>query len=159
MSNMPGWQVFSIIGIVAVVIAALVFFMVSGTRKTGAEVKMLDGTLVNDYVQAIAAENYRKAYDECLSAEYRGNMALADFEEKQRARRAEFGAVHGRKLTWQNSTSNIFSRVREHQFQYDLSYPGTVWAGWIVLTNADGAWRVNGTYVKTGGKGLNFKVW
>lgn len=158
MENLRKWRVPGIIGIVVVVIGLLVYFFVTGTRQSAAEVQELDATLVNAYIQAVAEGNFKKAYEDCLSADYRRNITLADFEKVQQQRRAEMGIIQNRKLMWRNNSRNLFSGVKEHQVMYELQYPGQTWNGWLVLTNADGAWRIDGTYVKIG-SGLNFKVW
>lgn len=159
MSHLAKWRVPGIIGIVVVLLGLLAYFFVTGTRKSAAEVQELDATLINTYIQAVAAGDFRKVYEECLSADYRRNITLADFEKAHQQRRADMGVIQNRKLTWQKSSINLFTRIKEHQVQYELQYPGQTWNGWMVLNNADdGAWRIDGTYVKMG-SGLNFKLW
>lgn len=159
MEHLMKWRVPGIIGIVVVVLGLVAYFFVTGTRNSVAEVQELDATLVSTYIEAVTAGDFKKAYEECLSNDYRRDISLADFEQAHQQRRTDVGVIQSRKLVWRKSSINLFTRVKEHQVQYELHYPGQTWNGWIVLNNADdGAWRIDGTYVKIG-SGLNFKLW
>lgn len=125
----------------------------------------LDQTLVETYCRLIAAGEYEAAYERCLNADYRGQASLKGFREAQERRRADMGVVEGRELVNRRSSINLFSRIREHQLQYRLRYrhPGNEdsrsWPVWIVVNDADGEWRVEGTYESAASGTLDFVVW
>lgn len=125
----------------------------------------LDHTLVETYCRLIAAGEYEAAYERCLNAEYRSQATFDGFRKAQERRRTDMGVVESRELVKRNSNINLFSRIREHQLHYRVQYrhPGNEKSQsrmvWIVVNDADGEWRVEGTYESAASGTLDFVVW
>ena len=146
------------IALVALAIALLgLLFMKS--RQPAPAAEELDATLVEGYIRAVAAGDYASAYEKHLDAQYHGQISQADFEKAQKARRAEMGTIQKRELTFSKTSYNLFSSVRQQQLRYMLHYPGKEWSGVVVVSDADGEWRIEGTYFSSASDSLTFKVW
>jgi hypothetical protein len=134
----------------------LVYLSMRQTKKI--PVREMDQTIVETYCRLIADGKYEEAYDRCLAKSYRDEMPLADFIQAHEKYRAATGVLQSRELIRQQSSSNLFTGEHTHQLQYDLVYPESSLRDYIVLTDADGEYKVEGTYTARG-EGLNFKVW
>ena len=119
----------------------------------------LDATVVETYCRLVAEGKYQEAYDQCLSADYRGDVTAERFAAEQEKRRAEAGVLQGRELIHSQTSHNLFSPVREVYLKYELSYPRGAEVQYMILTDADGPFKVKGTYHETAGETLDFMFW
>ncbi|MBS1198981.1 MAG: hypothetical protein H6R18_2766 [Proteobacteria bacterium] len=142
--------------VLAIVLLGLLFLK---SRQPAPSAQELDATLVEEYIRAVAAGDYATAYKKHLDSQYRGQISQADFEKAQKARRAEMGTIQKRELTFDQTSYNLFSPVRQQQLRYMLHYPGKQWSGVVVVSDADGEWRIEGTYFSSANDSLTFNIW
>lgn len=140
----------------AVLIAALILLALRSTRAL--PVEEIDRTLVDAYCRLVAQGKYAEAYAQCLTTAYRREVSRDEFAQAQRKRREEAGVLQGRELLRMKAGTSLFSGVRELQLLYLLRYPGGEERNYMVVDDADGEYRIDGTYVKPV-SGLSFKVW
>jgi len=138
---------------------AWISVLIFRSMKPGPSAEELDATLVENYIQYIASGDFTSAYEKCLNADYRRDVSLSDFQKAQEKRRAEMGIIQKREIRRARTSYNLFSPVRQHQILYALQYPSKEWMGYIVLSDADGEWRIEGTYIKSASDTLTFRVW
>ncbi len=143
----------------AVFTLAWVSVLIFKSRKPGPSVRELDATLVESYVQHIAKGDFISAYEKCLNADYKRDIPLSDFQKAHEKRRLKMGVIQKREIRRVRTSYNLFSPVRQHQILYDLQYPGREWMGYMVLSDANGEWRIEGTYVNSASRTLTFTVW
>jgi len=153
-----------IVVLVALVVAAVVsiWMIVTSMRgRLGPQVLAaeLDRTVVDEYCRLVAEGRYAEAWERCLSADYRGKVTIDDFAVAHDRRRAEVGTVQGRRLLTIGSTRQLFTWVRWLHLLYAVDYPGREERLYIVLSDADGEFRVDGTYEPGAGDTLDFKLW
>ncbi len=134
-------------------------FLIYKSRKPGPSSEELDATLVESYVQYIASGDFTPAYEKCLNADYRRDIRLSDFRKAHEKRRAETGVIRKREIRRFKKIYNLFSPVRQYQILYALQYPDKERMGYIVLSDADGEWRIEGTYISSASGTLTFTVW
>ena len=115
--------------------------------------------VVETYVRLIAEERYDEAYEQCLSADYRRDVNREKFTEAHAEVRAERGALQQRELLRAESSVNLFSGVRSLQMLYRLTYPNEEVRDYVVVNDADGELRIEGTYRLSGSDGLTFRLW
>ncbi|MEZ4528728.1 MAG: hypothetical protein R2941_22670 [Desulfobacterales bacterium] len=138
---------------------AWVSVLIFKSRKPGPSAEELDATLVESYVQYIAKGDFASAYGKCLNADYKRDIPLSDFQKAHEKRRSEMGGIQKREIRRVRTGYNLFSPVRQHQILYALQYPGREWMGYMVLSDADGEWKIEGTYVSSASDTLTFLVW
>jgi hypothetical protein len=155
---MAAWQVgLVVLGVAAV--AAVLVLSVSGMRAAAAQGGELDRTLVERYCRLVAEERYAEAWQECLTDAYRGNLPVEDFAAAHRKRRAEDGVIAGRELLHVQSSRNLFSRERRLQLLYRLVSASGERTRVLIVSDADGGMRVDGTYTESPSETLTFEVW
>lgn len=143
----------------AVFTLAWVSVLIFKSQKPGPSAEELDATLVQNYVEYIAKEDFAAAYEKCLNADYKRDISPADFQKAHEKRKAEMGIIQKREIRRVKTSYNLFSPVRQHQILYVLQYPGKEWMGYMVLSDADGEWKIEGTYVSSASDTLTFIVW
>jgi hypothetical protein len=119
----------------------------------------LDAAVVETYCRLVAEGKYQDAYEQCLTAEYRGDVTAQQFAAAMEKRRAEAGVLQGRKLIYSQTSHNLFSPVREVHLKYELQYPRGPEVQYMILSDADGAFKVKGTYHETAAETLDFLFW
>ncbi len=147
------WLLFILI---PALIAGGIFLALRGAEEWSIE--EVDQGVVETYCRLIAEGRFDDAYDQCLSAAYRRQVSREDFARGHTQTRAERGALQSREILREWSGVNLFSRVRDVRILYLLTYPNGEWRDYIVVDNADGEWRIEGTY-RRGAKYLEFIVW
>ncbi len=155
---MEGWQV----GVAVAVgggVVGLLAFAVSGMRKDDQRAQELDRTVVERYCRLVAEEQYEEAFRECLTGGYRKQTQVQRFAEAQKKRRAETGPLQSRKLVRVQASRNLFSGEKTLQLGYQLGYAGGERYGVVTLSNADGEFRIDGTYREAASETLDFEVW
>lgn len=136
------------------VIAGLVYLGLRGTSDAGAAIEQLEANLVEDYCRAVAEGRFRDAYA-LLTRGYREEVNLADFSAGHEKRRSELGPLRERVRLRMSSSTNLFTGHTEHRVLYELTYPTGTREGWVILNDADGEFRIEGTYSRS----LNFELW
>jgi hypothetical protein len=136
-----GWLLFILI---PALIAGAVFMVIQAVRTGPAG--DVDRDLVAVYVGLIAEARYEEAYDRCLSAACRRHLSKEDFAGAHRRLRAERGPLKNREILLQKPSRNLFSGIREIQLLYRLEYEKGEWRNYLVASDADGEWRIDGTY-------------
>jgi hypothetical protein len=119
----------------------------------------LDEKLVGVYCDLVAAERAGEAYDRCLARSYREEVAREAFIAAHAKRRREVGAVQGRKVIHTQETSNLFDGERRTYLRYEVAYPAGPQYLDVVLTDADGEFKIEGTYRQNAGETLDFVLW
>ena len=147
--------------LVACIVGALlvVGLSVRGQRKDRDVSHEIDRTLLATYVRLVGDGRYPEAWETCLSAKYRKEAPLEKFVAAHEKRRKETGRLEGARLLRFQTSRSLFSKVREHQLLYELAYPGGPQRLYAVVGDADGAFRIEGTYFMTGGETLTFLLW
>lgn len=148
--------------IAPLVVAALVGLAALAYRghvRMQAEARALDGAIVAEYFALVLEERYAEAHERCLSAEYRGRLGLEPFAQRLRQRREQLGPLLGRELRTIQSSRNLFSKTRTFQLQYVLRYAKEEQVRVLALSDADGAMRVDGTYVEGASDTLDSETW
>lgn len=150
-----------VVGVVVLLVVGLLVLAVRGHLRMQADARELDVTVVEQYCRLVAAEQYAEAFERSLTAEYQRGMSLEKFVEAHQRRRAELGGpLQGRELLIIQSSRNLFSGTRTFNLRYELRYPAGSRARVMVLSDADGAFRVDGTFVEFGSEdSLSFEVW
>lgn len=153
MNISENWQ--TIAGILGVLVIAMLCFFLLKNRKPLPSASELDATLVETYIQYVVQGNFTAAYQECLDTKYRRDISLGDFQKAHEKRRTETGLIQRLEIRKVNRSFNLFSRVNTYQIMYALQCAGKERFGWIVISDADGEWRIEGTYDSS----LRFTVW
>lgn len=149
-----------IVPLVGAGLVGLAVLAYRGHVRMQADATAIDATLVEEYCRLVAEERYAEAYERCLTREYRGRIPPERFAQVQRERRAEHGALQGRKLVTLQASRNLFSGTRSFVLQYQLQYPAGPRPGFLSVSDADGPMRVEGTYIDgAGGESLDVEYW
>jgi hypothetical protein len=119
----------------------------------------IDRTVMADYCRLVGAGRFAEAWDACLSTGYREEVGRDTFVAAHGRRRADVGALGGCRLVRADLHRNLFSRTRELHLLYELTYPGRVDREYATVTDADGAWRISGTYHLGAGDTYDFLLW
>ncbi len=138
-------------------LTAAAIFMVWRSRAEW-PIADIDQGIVETYCRLIGNGQYGEAYDQCLSSAYRRQVSRDDFIRAQTATREARGVLQEREFVRAWSYFNLFTRVREFRLLYLLTYPDDQWRNYIVGDNADGEWRIEGTYRKEVDN-LRYIVW
>ena len=145
--------------VAGLLVALLLLLAVRGMRRDQEMANEVDRTLMAGYVRLVGEGRFAQAWETCLSSSYRKNAPLERFVAAHEKRRKETGGLQGGRLLRSQASRSLFSKVRELQLLYELSYPGGVERNYVVLNDADGAFRVDGTYCMTAGETLSFLLW
>ncbi len=147
--------------VVACVLGALLIVSLSvrGQKKDRDVSGEIDRTLMATYVRLVGEGQFSEAWGTCLSAKYQKAAPLDKFVAAHEKRRKEAGKLEGARLLRFQTSRSLFSKVREHQLLYELSYTGGLQRHYAVVSDADGAFRIEGTYFMTGGETLTFLLW
>jgi hypothetical protein len=151
-----------LIGALVVAAVVSVWMIVTSMRgRLGPQVLAteLDRTVVEEYCRLVAEGRYAEAWERCLTADYRRKRPVEDFVAAHERRRAEVGTVQGRRMLTISSTRQLFTWVRELQLLYAVDYPGREERLYIVLSDADGQFRVDGTHEPASPDTLNPIIW
>jgi hypothetical protein len=114
---------------------------------------------MSEYCRLVGEGRYGEAWETCLTASYREEVPREKFVSAHEKRRAEVGALGGCRLLRADSSRNLFSRTREFHLLYELSYPGRAVPEYAMVNDADGKWRLEGTYHLTAGETYDFLLW
>ncbi len=144
---------------IAAVIVALVWASVRGQGKDERVAEEADRTVMAEYLRLVGEGRYAEAWERCLAASYRQEVAREAFVAAHERRRAETGALAGGRLLRASLHRNLFSSTRELHLLYELTYPGRVERQHAVVNDADGAWRVEGTYHLNAADTYDFLLW
>ncbi|HRY43168.1 MAG TPA: hypothetical protein P5164_04395 [Thermoanaerobaculia bacterium] len=143
-----------------VAVGAVVFRLARrGTVSDDAIVRDADRTVVAEYVRLVGEGKYAEAWERCLTKSYRDEVPREKFVAAHEKRRAETGALAGAKLLRPRVSRNLFTRTRTLHLLYELSYSGKSVPEYAVLNDADGAFRIEGTYHEAAGETLDFLLW
>ena len=144
---------------IAAVIAVVVRAAVKGQGKDQQLAAEADRGVVADYCRLVGEGRYAQAWEKCLTASYRGEVSREKFVSAHEKRRAGTGALTGCRLLRADLTRNLFSRTRELHLLYELSYPGGVEREYAKVNDADGSWRIEGTYHLNAGETYDLLLW
>lgn len=118
-----------------------------------------DRGVVSDYCRFVGEGRFAEAWERCLAASYRHEVPQERFVSAHEKRRSEVGALTGCRLLRADLTRNLFSRTRELHLLYELTYPGRVEREYAKVNDADGSWRIEGTYHLNAGETYDFLLW
>lgn len=144
---------------IAAVIGAVVWAAIRGQGKDWQVAEEVDRGVMGDYCRLVGEGRYGEAWETCLAASYREEVPREKFVSAHEKRRAEVGALGGRRLLRADVTRNLFSRTRELHLLYELAYPGRSEREYAKVNDADGAWRIEGTYHLNAGETYDFLLW
>ena len=122
-------------------------------------VREVDRTVMAEYVRLVGEEKYGEAWEECLAKSYREEVPREKFVAAHEKRRHEAGPLGGAKLLRHSVHRNLFSKTRELHLLYELSYPAGAQPQVAVVNDADGTFRIEGTYHEGAGDTLGFLLW
>jgi hypothetical protein len=150
--------------IAAVVVAAgaviaLLVVAVTGMKRDQLAAREVDRSLVEEYCRLVSDGKFAEAYERCLSAGYRRQVAAADFVAAHEKRRTAVGSLQSRRLVEASCSRSLFSRARRFQLLFELQYPGGVERRHLVADDVDGVFRVEGTYTSSASGTLSFMLW
>ncbi len=145
--------------VIAAVIVAVVWTAIRGMGKDQDVAGEVDRTVMAEYCRLVGAGEFARAWETCLTASYREEVPREKFVAAHEKRRAEVGALGGCRLLRASLHRNLFSKTRELQLLYELTYPGGVKNEYATVNDADGSWRIEGTYHMTAGETLDFLLW
>jgi hypothetical protein len=147
--------------LVLLLAAGVVVFLVArrGMTADADIVREIDRTVMAEYIRLVGEGRLGEAWDSCLAKSYRDEVPREKFVAAHEKRRAEAGPLAGAKLLRHSVHRNLFSKTREFQLLYELTYPGGVQPQYVVVNDADGAFRIEGTYHMTAGETLSFLLW
>ena len=146
--------------VLLLVVGAGVFWFARRGMKADLEVvREIDRTVMADYVRLVGEGKFGEAWETCLAKSYRDEVPREKFVSAHEKRRAEAGALQGAKLLRHSAHRNLFSRTRTFHLLYELSYPAGPQPQYAVVDDADGAFRIEGTYHEGAGDTLDFLLW
>lgn len=122
-------------------------------------VREVDRTVMAEYVRLVGEGKYGEAWEKCLAKSYREEVPREKFVAAHEKRRRETGPLGGAKLLRHSVQRNLFSKTRELHLLYELSYPAGTQPQVAVVNDADGAFRIEGTYHEGAGETLDFLLW
>lgn len=144
---------------IAAVIGAVVWAAIRGQGKDYALAEEADRSVVAGYCRLVGEGRFAEAWEKCLTASYRDEVTREKFVSAHEKRRAEAGTLAGCRLLRADLTRNLFSRTRELHLLYELTYPGRVERQYAKVNDADGSWRIEGTYHLNAGETYDFLLW
>ncbi|MBK9376685.1 MAG: hypothetical protein IPN03_23950 [Holophagales bacterium] len=143
---------------IAAVIGVVVWAAIRGQGKDWEVATEIDRGVMTDYCRLVGEGLYAEAWEKCLSASYRDEVP-----------REKFAAAHEKRRRWARSaaagsfaptlTRNLFSKTRELHLLYELTYPGRTEREYAKASDADGSWRIEGTYHLNAGETYDFLLW
>ena len=140
-------------------VGVVVFLLARRGMKADVDVvREIDRTVMAEYVRLVGEGKYGEAWEKCLTKSYREEVPREKFVAAHEKRRAEAGALGGAKLLRHSTHRNLFSKTRTHHLLYELSYPAGAQPQVAVVNDADGTFRIEGTYHETG-ETLGFLLW
>ena len=144
---------------IAAVIVLAVWAAIRGQGKDQVLASEADRGVVADYCRLVGEGRYAEAWEKCLTASYRDEVPREKFVSAHDKRRAEVGALGGCRLVRADLSRNLFSKTRELHLVYELSYPGRSVRECAVVNDADGSWRIEGTYRLNAADTYDFLLW
>jgi hypothetical protein len=144
---------------IAAVIGAVVWAAIRGQGKDWEVAAEIDRGVMADYCRLVGEGLYAEAWEKCLTASYRDEVPREKFVAAHEKRRAEVGSLGGCRLLRADLTRNLFSRTRELHLLYELTYPGRTEREYAKANDADGSWRIEGTYHLNAGETYDFLLW
>jgi hypothetical protein len=149
-----------IFGIVmAIAIGAVVWFAVRGQGRDQRVSSEIDRTVMADYCRLVGQARFAEAWETCLSAGYRRDVPRERFVTAHNTRRTDVGSLGGCRLLRADLNRNLFSRTRELHLLYELDYSGRIEREYATVSDADGVWRISGTYHLNAGDTYDFLLW
>lgn len=158
MKTTPAFGLF-LAAALAAVIAGLVWVAIRGQGKDQDVAEAIDRTVMADYCALVGAGRYADAWEKCLAASYRDEVVREKFVSAHEKRRAEIGPLAGCRLVRTSLHLNLFSKTRELHLLYELAYPGRIEREYAKVNDADGSWRIEGTYHLNAGETYDFLLW
>ncbi len=150
----------ALIGItIAAAIIGVVWLAVRGQGMDQAVAGDIDRGVMADYCRSIAEGRFADAWDTCLSTSYQAEVSRERFVAAHEKRRAEYGALGSCRLLRAQLHRNLFSRTRELDLLYELTYPGRVEREYAKVNDTDGRWRIEGTYHLSAAETYDFRLW
>ncbi|MCK6506145.1 DUF4019 domain-containing protein, partial [Myxococcota bacterium] len=139
---------------IAALIGIVVWLAARGQGQDQALAAEVDQGVVADYCRRVGQGQYAEAWEQCLAEGYRAEVRQEAFVQAHQRRRAELGPLQGCTLLRADLSRNLFSRTRQLHLVYELRYPEAperqrVAHEHLVAHDADGAWRIEGTYHET----------
>jgi hypothetical protein len=122
-------------------------------------VREIDRTVMAEYIRLVGDEMFGEAWETCLTKSYREEVPREKFVAGHEKRRREAGPLGGAKLLRHSAHRNLFSKTREYHLVYELSYPAGVQPQYAIVNDADGAFRIEGTYHEGASETLSFLLW
>lgn len=144
---------------IAAVIGAVVWAAIRGQGKDGEVALEIDRGVMADYCRLVGQGRFAEAWDKCLTASYRDEVPREKFVAAHEKRRTGTGALGGCRLLRADLTRNLFSKTRELHLLYELTYPDRVEREYAKVNDADGSWRIEGTYHLNAGETYDFLLW
>jgi len=144
---------------IAAVIGAVVWVAIRGQGKDYELAEEADRGVVAEYCRLVGEGRYAEAWETCLAASYQHEVPREKFVSAHEKRRAGTGALAGCRLLRADLTRNVFSKTRELHLLYELTYPGGVEREYAKVNDADGSWRIEGTYHLNAGETYDFLLW
>ena len=144
---------------IAAVIGAVVWVAIRGQGKDYELAEEADRGVVAEYCRLVGEGRYAEARETCLAASYQHEVPREKFVSAHEKRRAGTGALAGCRLLRADLTRNVFSKTRELHLLYELTYPGGVEREYAKVNDADGSWRIEGTYHLNAGETYDFLLW
>ncbi|MBK9374966.1 MAG: hypothetical protein IPN03_14885 [Holophagales bacterium] len=144
---------------IAAVIGAVVWAAIRGQGKDWEVAAEIDRGVMTDYCRLVGEGRYGEAWETCLTASYREEVPREKFVSAHEKRRAEVGTLGGSRLLRADLTRNLFSRTRELHLLYELTYPGRAEREYAKVNDADGTWRIEGTYHLNAAETYDFLLW
>lgn len=144
---------------IVAVIGAVVWAAIRGQGKDWQVAEEVDRGVMSDYCRLVGEGRFGEAWETCLTASYREEVPREKFVSAHEKRRAEVGALGGCRLLRADLTRNLFSRTRELHLLYELTYPGRSEREHAKANDADGGWRIEGTYHLNAGETYDFLLW
>ena len=148
-----------VLALIVAVIAGVAWFAVRGMGRDQDVAREIDRTVMPEYCRLVGTGQFAQTWERCLSASYRKAVALEAFVAAHEKRRRDIGALGGCRLLRASLHRTLFSKTREVHLLYELNYPGSVRTEYAVVNDADGAWRIEGTYHLNAGEALDALVW
>lgn len=144
---------------IAAVIGGVVWAAIRGQGKDQEVAAEIDRGVMAEYGRLVGEGRFAEAWERCLTASYRDEVPREKFVAAHEKRRAELGALGGGRLLRADLSRNLFSKTRELHLLYELTYPGRVEREYAKVNDADGSWRIEGTYHLNAGETYDFLLW
>lgn len=132
---------------------------VRGQGKDQTVAAEIDRGVMADYCRYIGEGRFADAWDTCLSMSYRAEVSREAFVSAHQKRRAQDGALGACRLIRADLHRNLFSKTRELYLLYELTYAGRLEREYAKVNDADGRWRIEGTYHLSAAGTYDFRLW